>query len=74
VGLLGRLDDLKKNRPESVQLLESLKFDWIQQVNWHGYRLISKDDGTVYEFSYDQLSDHDAAWLKKQLAACGFFA
>jgi hypothetical protein len=71
--LLGLRDDLKKNWPESVQLLESLKFEWLQQVDWQGYRFIRKD-GTVDKFSYQELSDHDTAWIKSQLAAAGFFS
>ena len=68
---MGMRDELKKNRPESVQLLESLKFAWVQEVGWCGYNFVRKG-GTVDKFSYEELSDHDTLWLKNKLAAKGF--
>jgi len=66
---MGRLDDLKKNHADKVRILESEKFEWEPS---RGCYIFVRKDGTVDEFSYEQLADHDTSWLKNQIAARGY--
>lgn len=72
---MGFKEDLEKRRPESVRMLEALKFEWVQQgpsgEPWSGYKFV-RQDGQVDKFSYFQLVDNDVGWLKSQLIALGF--
>jgi len=72
---MGTKEALKHERPESVQILENLEFQWVHQDAhrsvWHGYIFVARN-GDVIKFSYADLADHDIAWLKQQLTKFGF--
>jgi len=68
-------EDLKESHSQSVQMLEAAGFQWVNQDRdgepWPGYILV-KRDGTVVQFSYKEIADHSAHWIRERLAAGGF--
>ena len=71
---MGSLDELKGSRPESVQILEAARFEWVNQGPsgeiWRGYIFV-KRDGTVVKFSYQDIADHGVDWIRQRLAPEG---
>jgi hypothetical protein len=72
---MGLKDDLKESHSQSVQMLEAAGFQWVNQDQdakpWRGYILV-KRDGRVVKFSYKEIADHSAHWIRERLAAQGF--
>jgi hypothetical protein len=72
---MGFKEDLQESHPESVKILEAASFEWVNQDRegnpWPGFVLV-KRDGTVVQFSYKDIADHSAHWVRERLAAMGF--
>jgi len=72
---MGFKEDLNELRPESVRMLEAAGFEWVNQgrdgSSWPGYILVKRDE-TIVQFSYKEIAEHSAHWIRERLAAKGF--
>ena len=72
---MGVKEDLQELHPEWVKLLEAASFEWVDQDcegnPWPGYILV-KRDGTVVQFSYKDIAEHSAHWVRGRLSLKGF--
>jgi hypothetical protein len=72
---MGLKEDLQELHPESVKLLEAAGFAWVDQDRegnpWPGY-IVVKRDGTIVQFSFSDIADHSAHWVRGRLAIKGF--